>query len=124
MKKNLVSKRSVFDYLKATLVMLLFLPLAFASANVPPEEVTCSEPSPSVTYLNGGDASFAWSAITGATGYNVKYSVDGYTSGVRFVTGTTIDFTGLPAGTYDFHFQTVCSGGTSGWIITEDLILF
>jgi hypothetical protein len=123
MEKFLVSQRPVFGYLKATLVMLLFLPLAFASANVPPEEVTCTEPSPSVTYLNGGDASFSWSAVSGAIGYNVRYSVDGYTSEIRFVTGTTVDYTGLPAGTYDFHFQTVCTGGTSSWIITEDFIL-
>lgn len=124
MKKFLVSQVSVSGNLKAALVILLFLPLTIASANVPAVEDTCTEPSPSVTYLNGGDVSFDWSAVSGAIGYNVKYSVDGYTSEVRFVSGATIDYTGLPAGTYDFHFQTVCSGETSSWIITEDLILY
>ena len=124
MGRLLVSKKSAFNYLKATFFLLLFLPLTFASAHVPTAADTCPEPSPSVTSINGNDISFGWSAVSGAVGYNVKYTTGGYTSGVRFVTGTSIDFSDLPGGTYKFHFQTVCGVESSDWIATDDLILF
>ncbi len=108
----------------AALLFILFLPIAFATANVPVADDTCPEPDVSVSSQTTGAISFTWDAVTNAVGYNVKYVRDGsYSSEVFNTTSTSISFTNLTAGTYDFYFQTDCGGSTSGWIITDDIII-
>ena len=122
MKNYQVSRRAVLSLLTASAV--LFLSFSFSAANNPTTEVSCPQPVVSLDSQSEGAVSFSWNAVTGAVGYNVKYVRDDtYNSGVFYTTSTSISFSSLPAGTYDFYFETVCSGGSSGYIIWEDLII-
>lgn len=105
-------------------LLLLFLPLTFAFADAPDACETCIEPSPQATQISSSSISFSWAAVTGATGYEAKWTrSDGVFSKVYFTTTNDITFSNLTSGTYQFRFRTICGKQTSGWIITEDFIL-
>ena len=73
----------------------------------------CNTPGGSATSsITNTSATFGWTAVTGATGYNVQYRVVGTTTWSAANTATnSYNATGLTAGTnYEWQVQTVCSG--------------
>ena len=79
---------------------------------------TCSAPGGlSTTNVGTGGATFGWSAVSGASSYNIQYQVVGATTWTT-ATATTNTYTaaGLASGTnYQWEVQTVCSGGLSAF---------
>lgn len=88
-------------------------------------DTSCPAPSVSVTDYSSGSVTFTWPAMDGVTGYEVYYvrQEDNYVSSPVVVGGNTISFSNLPPGTYDFYFRTLCGGGTSSYVIEDDLIM-
>ena len=109
---------------QTVLFLLMFLPMAL-TANVPTDDTTCPEPVPTVANQSSSSVDFDWSSILGADGYEVRYvrESDGYTSNWSYTAATSISYTGLSAGTYEFQFRSVC-GGIQGVIATTDIIMF
>lgn len=95
-----------------------------AASNTEPE-ATCPTPTVSVTAQGSNDVSFSWNAVSGAVGYRVWYTrrEDNFTSSVANTGNTSISFSSLPAGTYDFYFATVCGSGVSGYVVVDDLVM-
>lgn len=87
--------------------------------------LTCQAPNATVTGFSSGSVSFSWDGVEGATAYKVYYvrKDDNYTSQEYTTGNTSIAFSELPSGTYDFYFATVCGGQTSSFLILSDLIL-
>jgi len=69
--------------------------------------------------ITSSSATVSWTAVTGATGYNLQYktSASSTWTTVSSLTTTSYNLTGLAASTaYQFQVQTICSGGaTSGY---------
>lgn len=86
---------------------------------------TCTPPQPVVNGYSSGYVSFTWQAVDGATTYQVYYTrqEDNYTSSTTTTGATTISYSNLPHGTYDFYFRSVCGGDVSSFIIEDDLIM-
>ena len=84
----------------------------------PPVQPPAAVGSVSAGRLNG-DVVANWSAVSGATGYNIVYSTDGKASWTRAATnhgGNTYTLTGAQYGlSYIIGVQAVNSGGASGW---------
>ena len=77
---------------------------------------TCGVPSSlSATSITNNSAVLSWSAVTGATSYNLQYKTATATTwSTSSITSTSANFTGLAASTtYNFQVQAVCSGGNS-----------
>ncbi|MBX2929707.1 MAG: fibronectin type III domain-containing protein [Saprospiraceae bacterium] len=77
---------------------------------------TCGTPSGlNATNVTSTAATLNWGAVSGATAYNVRARQVGTTTWASgTVSGTSVNFTGLTAGTnYEFQVQAVC-GSTSG----------
>lgn len=87
--------------------------------------LTCDPPSPSVTERSSNSVSFAWLAVSSASGYRVWYhrAEDNYTSPVTTTGTNAISYSDLLAGTYDFYFVTVCGEQHSQSIIIDDLMM-
>lgn len=116
-------KKSWQLYLK---IFLLFLvPVASGIAQTHSVEVTCIAPTVSKTGQTAGSVSFSWDAVSGATEYVVWYvrKEDNYSSAVMHTSNTSINVSGLSTGTYIFYFATVCGGGTSDYVIIDDIIM-
>ena len=78
----------------------------------------------SVTRINGKNATVAWSAVSGATSYNVQFRRDGgsgysatdwkkdpdYSSGTSYVSYEMLNLT------YHFRVQAVSAAGVSDWV--------
>jgi hypothetical protein len=65
------------------------------------------------TSITGNSATVSWTAVTGATSYDVDYRVVGagsWTTGVAATASTSLNLTGLKQGTdYEFRVKTNCS---------------
>lgn len=83
-------------------------------------------PSASMTTSGIADtsATFSWNAVTGATGYNIRYRIIGNVNwAIDTSSFTTYNATGLVPGTsYEWQVQTVCSTGTSTYTISTNFI--
>ena len=85
----------------------------------PPAVVAPATPSaPSVSEVDHDSLSASWSAVTGATSYNLRWRVSGsgdsWSGGTS--SGTSRSINGLMASTtYEVQVQAVNSVGTSGW---------
>lgn len=81
--------------------------------------VSCGTPTGmNTTSIASTSATFNWTAVAGATSYNVQYRIVGAASWTSTTSATTSkSVTGLTAGSnYEWQVQTVCSGGvTSSW---------
>ncbi len=79
---------------------------------------TCGTPSGlTVGSITSSGATASWTAVSGATSYNVQYKT---TAGATWTTastsGTTYAITGLAASTgYQVQVQSVCAGGSSAY---------
>ena len=109
---------------------LVFLVQAGSAFTVPektvqPIEVSCEVPSVSITGRSAGYVSFSWGAVSGTTGYTVYYvrKNDNYTSSPFTTSSTSISFSSLPSGTYDFYFSSNCGSEESEYVIEADLIM-
>jgi len=109
----------------ATLFLLLGLLVTGFSA--PPVITDCSCPSPNVTITSQATnaITFSWGAVSGAIGYQAWYvrSGDNFTSQQMTINGTSVSFSNLPNGKYEFYFATDCGGEVSQIIIMDDLIM-
>lgn len=117
--------------IKAALAGLfsLFLVTVFAMPGVPVRvnpvvvDISCPAPNVSITSQSSGSISFAWDAVSGATGYKVWYVRNGSDGSQEYGTSSTsFNFSNLPSGSYDFYFETVCSGG-GGILIVDDILM-
>ena len=79
---------------------------------------TCNVPtgltSSSVT---SSAATVSWTAVSGASGYSVRYRISGTTTWTTVSTASaSYNATGLTAGSvYEWQVQTICSGGSSAF---------
>jgi len=119
--KNEIKKRWQFS----TIVLVLLIPILSGFTNPALVKLTCPGPQVSVTGHSTGSASFSWNAVSGASEYVVFYirQSDHYTSAQIHTHNTSISYSGLPAGTYNFYFATVCGSELSEIIIIEDLVV-
>ncbi|GAB4337614.1 MAG: hypothetical protein OHK0038_16070 [Flammeovirgaceae bacterium] len=79
---------------------------------------TCNTPT-GQTSSNITSSSFTlgWTAVSGATSYNVQYRRQGTTTWTSVnATSNSVNITGATASTtYEWQVRTVCSSGTSAW---------
>ncbi|MBC7776493.1 MAG: hypothetical protein H7246_13750 [Phycisphaerae bacterium] len=110
-------------YFKIALVLLIPIVFGFTIPAIP--GTTCPGPQVSVTSQSTGAASFSWNAVSGASEYVVFYvrQGDNYTSPLTYTQGTSIAYSGLSSGRYNFCFATVCGNELSQIIIIEDLVI-
>ncbi|MCB0544124.1 MAG: fibronectin type III domain-containing protein [Saprospiraceae bacterium] len=111
------------------LPMLFFLSPLFLhppgySAALPLQVLTCPPPDVVVTDKTSDSVTFSWSTFSGAT-YKAWYyrSEDSFTSSEVTTGSSSITFSDLPPGTYDFYFATVCGEEVSSYIVVDDLIM-
>ncbi len=111
-------------------LLLFFSLLANASTGLllQPANDDCGCPALDVTKTSQTSTSvaFSWENKTGAIGYRVWYvrKGDNFTSQEINTGSTSVSFSNLSAGTYQFYFVTDCGGGEmSQIIITDDLIM-
>ncbi|MEZ5014416.1 MAG: M43 family zinc metalloprotease [Chitinophagales bacterium] len=77
---------------------------------------TCNAPTGmSTTGVTASGATFNWTAVAGASSYNVRYRATGAASWINTTSATSSkSVTGLTAGTtYEWQVQTVCTGGST-----------
>jgi hypothetical protein len=90
-----------------------------SSPGCSPPSVTCGTPSGlNATSITQTTATLGWTAVSGATSYNLqwKVSTSGTWTTVSNLTGTSYNLTGLTASTtYNYQVQAVCSGGNSAY---------
>ncbi len=86
-----------------------------------PTPVLCGVPSlGTTTGITQATATLNWSAVTGATAYNVQYKVSTATNWITTTTSSlSLSLTGLTAGTtYNFQVSATCSAGTGNFSTT------
>ena len=90
--------------------------LANSLGCVPPS-TTCAAPTGlTTTAVATTSATLNWTAVSGATGYNLQWktSTASTWTTISNLTGTNYNLTGLTAGTtYNFQVQTICSSSSS-----------
>lgn len=80
---------------------------------------TCGNPaSLAASSVTASSASLSWSAVSGATSYNVQYKTSSATTWTTgSVTSNGASLSGLTASTtYNWQVQAVCSGGSSAYV--------
>lgn len=104
---------------------LLLVTFCFATT-LNTSDFTCSPPQ-DVTKISetSSSVSFEWnSCFCPGQSFEVYYVKDGNTSTIYSVSSSGFNFTNLTAGTYEFHFRTVCASGSSAdIIIAEDVVV-
>ena len=118
-------KKCWLAFLPLFFLLTILAPVRSAYSAPPAAAVTCPTPDVTITDRSAGAVSFSWSAASGATAYKIWYyrSEDHYTSSEITTGNTSVSFSNLPAGTYDFYFATICGGGSSSFIVVDDLIM-
>jgi hypothetical protein len=79
---------------------------------------TCSVPSGlAAASITSSTATLSWTAVSGATSYNVQYKPSTSTTWVTTATtSASLSLTGLTANTtYNYQVQAVCTGGSSAY---------
>jgi hypothetical protein len=84
----------------------------------------CNAPSGlASSAITSSSATVSWGAVTGASSYDVSYSLSGansWTSAAAGTTSTSVNITGLAAATpYDWRVRTNCSSGSSGYSMAQ-----
>lgn len=123
------SKQARQWLLQLSFLLLLLLPaVAGKSGNPTTRPLTaapvslCPAPNVSKTGQGAGTISFGWGPVSGALSYNCWYvrKDDNSSSGVTNVTTGSITYSGLPEGNYRFYFSTICSDGSSEYVVIEE----
>jgi hypothetical protein len=84
-----------------------------------PSVATCGNASGlSSSSITSTGATISWTAVSGATSYNVQHKLSTATTWTTLTASTTSSIlTGLTAGsTYNFQIQAVCASGTSSYV--------
>jgi hypothetical protein len=93
--------------------------VSLATSNGCEAPSSCGTPGGlSATNITQTSASLNWTAVGGATSYNLQWELagSGNWTTVSNLTGTTYSLTGLTTGTsYNFQVQAVCSGGDGSY---------
>lgn len=88
---------------------------------VPPNTTVCNSPSSATaSNVTTSSATLSWSAVSGATSYNLQYKTSAASSYTTVsTTSTSYTLSGLAEGTtYNYQVQTVCSSGSSSYTST------
>ncbi|MCS6917355.1 MAG: M43 family zinc metalloprotease [Chitinophagales bacterium] len=88
---------------------------------LPPSGFSCLAPSTfSASSITASSAVISWSAVTGATSYQLQYEVAGSGNWQSITTGAvSYTLTGLTAATtYNYRLQTTCDTAISSWSAT------
>jgi hypothetical protein len=119
MKKNRLSTLTFFF----VLVLLTSIGSGFSYPAF--KLISCQPPDVSVSSKSAGTISFSWGGVAGGKAYDVYFyrHEDHYTSGIITTSSTSVLFSSLPSGTYDFYFATECDEGPSSFIIIEDILM-
>ncbi len=112
-------------YFKLCLLLTLLVPVTIGVNATATRPLNYEAPSVTQTGQTSSSASFAWGAVSEATGYEVKYvrRQNNYTSPVMSTGNTDITVSQLQWGTYKFYFRAVFEGGVSDYVIIDDLII-
>lgn len=105
--------------LPATAILLSLL-IAGCSEESPetPGDVSCGTPQGlTATAVSSTSATFNWTAVSGATGYRIRYKTAASSTWTSTTSGgNSRAISGLVAGTqYNFQVQTVCSADSSAY---------
>ncbi|MFY7883534.1 MAG: fibronectin type III domain-containing protein, partial [Dolichospermum sp.] len=87
-----------------------------------PSVTTCGNPTGlSSSLITTTGATISWTAVSGATSYNVQYKLSTATTWTTLTASTTSStLTGLTAGSmYNFQIQAVCASGTSSYVASS-----
>ncbi|MFN0037817.1 MAG: hypothetical protein ACKVUS_22365 [Saprospiraceae bacterium] len=124
MKNEIKKSWQCYSKLLYSLLFLVVMHFAASATGLVPE-LSCPAPTASKTGQSSGSVSYSWSAVSGATSYQVWYlrKEDNFSSGVMSTGNTSITVSGLAPGTYRFYFATGCASETSEYIIADDLIM-
>jgi hypothetical protein len=112
-----------------TALFFLFSLLAHAATGfvAQPANEDCECPAPVVTKTSQTltSVAFSWGNVSGATAYRIWYvrKGDNFTSQEINTGATSVSFSNLSAGTYQFYFAVNCGEEVSQIIITDDLIM-
>lgn len=113
---------------KLSLLLLLAVPavggMSFTTEQQS-ERATVPAPEPGLSFSTPSSLSFAWSQVSGATGYEIwyyKYETN-YSSSEVFTGNTYFTLSGLSSGTYRVYFRTVTANEKSDYVIVDDLII-
>jgi hypothetical protein len=90
-----------------------------ASSFTTTSATSCGNPSGlTATAITTTGATLGWTAVSGATSYNVQYKLSTATTWTTTTSTTTSKaLTGLTAGsTYNYQIQAVCASGTSAYV--------
>lgn len=106
-------------------VRLFSLESGYENIHTPNTTMYCPGPDARITSYSLGSISFDWTDLGDGVYYKTWYyrHEDGYKSQEFNTADNYFIFSGLPSGTYDFHFATVCGGELSDIIIIVDIVL-
>ena len=106
-------------------ILALLLPADSGFSNIPTAQIACPEPEVHIISKSGSSITFGCTGTNGAISYSSWHHrhENGSNSSVFNTNATTITFSGLAQGTYDFYFVTHCSGETSEIIIVVDILM-
>lgn len=101
------------------------LTFCFATTSTAPESSCPTPQNVTVVAKSSGSISFDWNGCDGCgQTFEVYFVINGNASATYTVSSSEISFSGLGAGTYEFHFRQVCASGTStDYIITEEVLI-
>lgn len=118
------SKRNWLVLSNAFLLLLLIAPAVSGWSSRPKAEISCEAPSVVKTAHSSGYISFSWTAVPGME-YKTWYVrlSDNYTSQELTSYSASVSYSGLPAGSYRFYFQTICGEGGSSYVVIDDLMM-
>lgn len=88
---------------------------------VPPNTSVCNSPSSvSASNVTTSSATLSWTAVSGASSYNLQYKTSAASSYTTVnTTSTSYTLSGLAEGTtYNYQVQTVCASGSSSYTST------
>lgn len=107
--------------------LTVVLSLAFVMPPETPPVLVCPAPANVGVSAKGiGSITFDWDDCScQLNGYLVSYyrQGDAYSSPVYGTASSSYGYTGLPAGTYDFFFQTDCGSELSDMVVIEDQVV-
>ncbi|HFA49277.1 MAG TPA: hypothetical protein ENJ95_09695 [Bacteroidetes bacterium] len=107
-----------------TLSGALFFAFTTAPEKTSPVGACAAPANVVVTSNSGGSISFDWDKCEGdCTEFKTWYVSQGQARESSSGSGSTVSFSNLAAGTYDFYFTTLCGGQTSAAIIIEENIV-
>ena len=113
-------------YLQTAVFLFFFVSVTNLSGSSVEPACDCAVPSATMTDHGSNSASFSWSAVGGATEYQLWYvkKENNHSSSVISTGNTSITISGFAPGTYTVYIRTICGGSMSaGYVVVEDLLM-